>query len=56
MPFSIPPFKDRHSMHNATWLLFMINNGNTRRVEQSNSDFIKKSNLDQNIKSKKKVV
>jgi hypothetical protein len=27
---------------------------NSRRVEQPNSDFSKKSNLDQNIKSKKK--
>jgi hypothetical protein len=27
---------------------------NTRRVEQPNSDFSKKRNLDQNIKSKKK--
>jgi hypothetical protein len=27
---------------------------NTRRVEQPNSDFSKKCNLDQNIKSKKK--
>jgi hypothetical protein len=28
---------------------------NTRRVEQPNSDFSKKSNLDQNIKVKKKL-